>query len=55
MWTSFDYSISDHPEMWKVDITSGHGQKEVKTTWQVSTSAPVEHMASKNTGKEYLW
>ncbi|KAM6409539.1 protein zwilch homolog [Rhynochetos jubatus] len=41
---------NDHPEIWKVDISSGHGQKEVKTTWQVSTSPPVEHMASSNTG-----
>ncbi|NWU89806.1 ZWILC protein, partial [Upupa epops] len=41
---------NDHPEIWKVDISSGHGQKEVKTTWQVSTSPLVEHMASNNTG-----
>uniref|UniRef100_A0A8B9TNI4 Protein zwilch n=1 Tax=Anas platyrhynchos TaxID=8839 RepID=A0A8B9TNI4_ANAPL len=39
---------NDHPEIWKVDISSGHGQKEVKTTWQVSTSPPVEHMISNN-------
>lgn len=55
IWTFFDYSISDYPEMWKVDITSGHGPKEVKTTWQVSADPPVEHMTSNNTGKEYLW
>ncbi|XP_051484286.1 protein zwilch homolog isoform X3 [Apus apus] len=41
---------NDHPEIWKVDISSGHGQKEVKTTWQVSTNPPVEHMISSNTG-----
>ncbi|XP_072201638.1 protein zwilch homolog [Excalfactoria chinensis] len=41
---------NDHPEMWKVDITSGHGQKEVKTTWQVSANPPVEHMTSNNIG-----
>ncbi|XP_008947254.1 PREDICTED: protein zwilch homolog [Merops nubicus] len=41
---------NDHPEIWKVDISSGHGLKEVKTTWQVSTSPPVEHMTSNNTG-----
>ncbi|POI29140.1 hypothetical protein CIB84_007110 [Bambusicola thoracicus] len=41
---------NDHPEMWKVDITSGHGPKEVKTTWQVSADPPVEHMTSNNTG-----
>ncbi|NXX87321.1 ZWILC protein, partial [Urocolius indicus] len=41
---------NDHPEIWKVDISSGHGQKEVKTTWQVSTNPPVEHMASNSAG-----
>ncbi|KFP93007.1 Protein zwilch, partial [Haliaeetus albicilla] len=41
---------NDHPEIWKVDISSGHGQKEVKTTWQVSTNPPVKHMTSNNTG-----
>ncbi|KAM6352394.1 protein zwilch homolog isoform 1-T4 [Alca torda] len=40
---------NDDPEIWKVDISSGHGQKEVRTTWQVSTSPPVEHMTSNNT------
>ncbi|XP_009874923.1 PREDICTED: protein zwilch homolog [Apaloderma vittatum] len=40
----------DHPEIWKVDISSGHGPREVKTTWQVSTNPPVEHMTSNNTG-----
>ncbi|KAM8804504.1 protein zwilch homolog [Eudromia elegans] len=38
------------PEIWKVDISSGHGQKEVKTTWQVCTNPPAEHITSKNTG-----
>ncbi|NXN75282.1 ZWILC protein, partial [Himantopus himantopus] len=41
---------NDHPEIWKVDVSSGHGQKEVKTTWQISTNPPVEHMTSNNTG-----
>ncbi|KFW65341.1 Protein zwilch, partial [Pygoscelis adeliae] len=41
---------NDNPEIWKVDISSGHGQKEVKTTWQVSTNPPVEHMTSNTTG-----
>ncbi|NWX41460.1 ZWILC protein, partial [Steatornis caripensis] len=41
---------NDRPEIWKVDISSGHGQKEVKTTWQVSTNPPVQHMTSNNTG-----
>ncbi|NWQ80326.1 ZWILC protein, partial [Columbina picui] len=39
-----------HPEIWKVDISSGHGQKEVKTTWQVSTNPPFEHMTSNSAG-----
>ncbi|NXJ78375.1 ZWILC protein, partial [Trogon melanurus] len=41
---------NDHPEIWKVDISSGHGPREVKTMWQVSTNPPVEHMTSNNTG-----
>ncbi|NWZ68858.1 ZWILC protein, partial [Acrocephalus arundinaceus] len=41
---------NDNPEVWKVEISSGHGQKEVKTTWQVSTNAPVEHGTSNNSG-----
>ncbi|NXO43303.1 ZWILC protein, partial [Locustella ochotensis] len=41
---------NDNPEVWKVEISSGHGQREVKTTWQVSASAPVEHGTSNNSG-----
>ncbi|KFV04949.1 Protein zwilch, partial [Pterocles gutturalis] len=41
---------NNHPEIWKVDISSGHGPKEVKTTWQVSTNPPVEHITSNNPG-----
>ncbi|NWS69206.1 ZWILC protein, partial [Crotophaga sulcirostris] len=40
---------NDHPQLWKVDISSGHGQKEVRTTWQVSTDPPVERMTSNDT------
>ncbi|NWV69168.1 ZWILC protein, partial [Malurus elegans] len=40
----------DNPEIWKIEISSGHGQKEVKTTWQVSTNPPVEHRAENNSG-----
>ncbi|XP_009565894.2 protein zwilch homolog isoform X1 [Cuculus canorus] len=43
------YYQNDHPELWKVDISSGRGQKEVRTTWQVSTDRPAEHMTSNNT------
>ncbi|XP_029430500.1 protein zwilch homolog isoform X2 [Rhinatrema bivittatum] len=35
---------TSHPQMWKVELSSGHGQKEVKTVWQVSTKPPVEHV-----------
>ncbi|KFV52360.1 Protein zwilch, partial [Tyto alba] len=41
---------NDHPEIWKVDISSTHGLKEAKTTWLVSTNPTVEHMTSNNTG-----
>ncbi|KFV69917.1 Protein zwilch, partial [Dryobates pubescens] len=41
---------NDHPEIWKVEISSGHGPKEVKTTWQVSSNSPVDHMTSDSTG-----
>ncbi|NXM04340.1 ZWILC protein, partial [Tyrannus savana] len=41
---------NEHPELWKVEISSGHGAKEVKTVWQVSTSPPVEHVASNHSG-----
>ncbi|NXG12901.1 ZWILC protein, partial [Grallaria varia] len=41
---------NEHPEMWMVEISSGHGPKEVKTMWQVSTNPPVEHMASNHSG-----
>ncbi|NWQ68285.1 ZWILC protein, partial [Neopipo cinnamomea] len=41
---------NEHPELWKVEISSGHGAKEVKTVWQVSTNPPVEHVASNNSG-----
>uniref|UniRef100_A0A8C0HH16 Protein zwilch n=1 Tax=Chelonoidis abingdonii TaxID=106734 RepID=A0A8C0HH16_CHEAB len=39
---------NDHTQIWRVEINSGHGQKEVKTVWQLSTSPPVEHMTSNN-------
>lgn len=52
----FDYCLSDNPEVWRVEISSGHGQKEVKTTWQISTNAPVEHGTSNNSGgKWWCW
>ncbi|NXS90734.1 ZWILC protein, partial [Jacana jacana] len=41
---------NNHPEVWKVDVSSGHGKKEVKTTWQISVDPPFEHRTSNNTG-----
>ncbi|NXS79085.1 ZWILC protein, partial [Erpornis zantholeuca] len=41
---------NNNPEIWKVEMSSGHGQKEVKTTWQVSTTALVEHGTVNNSG-----
>ncbi|XP_037251118.1 protein zwilch homolog isoform X1 [Falco biarmicus] len=41
---------NDQPEVWKVDISSGHGLQKVRTTWQVSTNPPAEHKLSNNTG-----
>ncbi|NWI90508.1 ZWILC protein, partial [Pitta sordida] len=39
-----------HPDLWKVEISSGQGPKEVKTVWEVSTNPPAEHVASNNSG-----
>ncbi|XP_063781638.1 protein zwilch homolog isoform X2 [Pseudophryne corroboree] len=33
-----------HPQTWRVEILSGHGQKEVKTMWQLSSRTPVDHI-----------
>ncbi|XP_077685045.1 protein zwilch homolog isoform X1 [Eretmochelys imbricata] len=41
---------NDHAQIWRVEINSVPGQKEVKTVWQLSTSPPVEHMTSNNPG-----
>ncbi|XP_074862907.1 protein zwilch homolog isoform X2 [Carettochelys insculpta] len=41
---------NDHAQIWRVEISSGHGQKEAKTVWQLSTSPPFEHMTSNNLG-----
>ncbi|KAG8574960.1 hypothetical protein GDO81_009400 [Engystomops pustulosus] len=35
---------NSHPQTWRVEILSGHGQKEVKTMWQLSTRPPVDHV-----------
>ncbi|XP_075063698.1 protein zwilch homolog isoform X2 [Mixophyes fleayi] len=36
---------NSHPQTWRVEILSGHGQKEVKTMWQLSTRPPVDHIS----------
>ncbi|KAG8440785.1 hypothetical protein GDO86_006499 [Hymenochirus boettgeri] len=36
---------NSHPQIWRVEIFSGHGQKEVKTTWQVTTRRPADHVS----------
>ncbi|XP_019359499.1 PREDICTED: protein zwilch homolog [Gavialis gangeticus] len=41
---------NEYPQIWRVEISSGHGQREIKTTWQLSTNAPVEHMTVNNLG-----
>uniref|UniRef100_A0A8C8SSQ2 Protein zwilch n=1 Tax=Pelusios castaneus TaxID=367368 RepID=A0A8C8SSQ2_9SAUR len=41
---------NEYPQIWRVDISSGHGQKEVKTIWQFSINPPVEHMTLNNLG-----
>ncbi|KAM3927224.1 protein zwilch homolog [Leptodactylus fuscus] len=36
---------NSHPQTWRVEILSGHGQKEVKTMWQLSAKPPVDHVS----------
>ncbi|XP_069766821.1 protein zwilch homolog [Narcine bancroftii] len=35
---------SENPIMWRMEIVSGHGQKELKTIWQLNTKPPVDHV-----------
>ncbi|XP_015279556.1 PREDICTED: protein zwilch homolog [Gekko japonicus] len=37
-------------ELWRVEISSGRGQKEVKTIWQFSSDSPAEHLDRSRTG-----
>uniref|UniRef100_A0A8D0HCZ0 Protein zwilch n=1 Tax=Sphenodon punctatus TaxID=8508 RepID=A0A8D0HCZ0_SPHPU len=41
---------NDQPQIWRVEISSGHGQKEVKTVWQICVTCPAEHMTSSSLG-----
>uniref|UniRef100_A0A8C5MJ98 Protein zwilch n=1 Tax=Leptobrachium leishanense TaxID=445787 RepID=A0A8C5MJ98_9ANUR len=34
---------ASHPHIWRVEVVSGHGQKEVKTSWQLSSRPSVDH------------
>ncbi|KAL8197413.1 UNVERIFIED_CONTAM: hypothetical protein K2H54_023715 [Gekko kuhli] len=36
-------------EIWRVEISSGQGQKEVKTIWQFSSDSPAEHLNRSST------
>ncbi|XP_063304817.1 protein zwilch homolog [Pelobates fuscus] len=33
-----------HPHIWRVEVLSGHGQKELKSSWQLSSRSPVDHV-----------
>nr|XP_015198637.1 PREDICTED: protein zwilch homolog [Lepisosteus oculatus]XP_015198638.1 PREDICTED: protein zwilch homolog [Lepisosteus oculatus]XP_015198639.1 PREDICTED: protein zwilch homolog [Lepisosteus oculatus]XP_015198640.1 PREDICTED: protein zwilch homolog [Lepisosteus oculatus] len=35
----------EHPQTWRVEVSSGHGPQELKTTWQLSDKPPVDHVA----------
>ncbi|XP_067874337.1 protein zwilch homolog isoform X4 [Heterodontus francisci] len=35
---------NEHPIMWRMEIISGHGQRELKTVWQLNTRPPVDHV-----------
>ncbi|XP_053127988.1 protein zwilch homolog isoform X3 [Hemicordylus capensis] len=32
-----------YPQVWRAEISSGQGQQNVKTVWQMSTTPPAEH------------
>ncbi|XP_061450857.1 protein zwilch homolog isoform X2 [Rhineura floridana] len=33
-----------NPRIWRVEISSGQGEKKVKTVWQLNTTPPAEHV-----------
>ncbi|XP_048418984.2 protein zwilch homolog isoform X1 [Stegostoma tigrinum] len=35
---------NEHPIMWRMEIISCHGQRELKTVWQLNTRPPVDHV-----------
>lgn len=35
---------NENPIMWRIEIISSQGQKELKTIWQVNTKPPVDHI-----------
>ncbi|XP_068105260.1 protein zwilch homolog [Hyperolius riggenbachi] len=36
---------NSHPQTWRLEIVTGHGQKEVKTIWQLTSRPPVDHVS----------
>ncbi|KAH0620102.1 hypothetical protein JD844_014704 [Phrynosoma platyrhinos] len=39
-----------YPQVWRVEISSGQGQKKVRTMWQFSTNPPTEQINSSRIG-----
>ncbi|XP_038668850.1 protein zwilch homolog [Scyliorhinus canicula] len=35
---------NEHPFLWRMEIISCHGQRELKTMWQLNTKPPVDHV-----------
>ncbi|KAF7239542.1 hypothetical protein EYD10_13812 [Varanus komodoensis] len=44
-----------HPQVWRVEISSGRGQGKVTTAWQLSTTPPAEHLCSSGAGEPSRW
>ncbi|MBN3306676.1 ZWILC protein, partial [Amia calva] len=36
---------NEHPQTWRVEVSSGHGHRELKTCWQLSDKPPVDHVS----------
>ncbi|XP_066492245.1 protein zwilch homolog [Tiliqua scincoides] len=45
-----EFCQNAYPQIWRVEIGSGQGQKRVKTTWQLSTSPPATHLNLSSVG-----
>ncbi|XP_036399854.1 protein zwilch homolog [Megalops cyprinoides] len=45
MKSSFYQRIhKEHPVTWAVEVSSGHGNREVRTSWRLSDKPPVDHV-----------